>query len=129
MIIIFIWTMTFDSCLHSFCLSIFILLGIFILLILPIFWNINTIILKIITNCFSIFISYFWIMLLFISWYFSISCLFKCKIVSIFIHNTIPFTWYFHIFRLIYIVNCFSIITLYISIMFPLVWNINFFLS
>ena len=86
MIIFFIWYfLLFISLIHSFSLIVFIFFWIFVLFILPIFWNYNSIIPKIITYSITIFIPYLWIMLLLFTWYNSFYSLFHSLSLSIFI--------------------------------------------
>ena len=79
MIIFFIWYfLLFISLIHSFSLIVFIFFWIFVLFILPIFWYLNSIIPKIVTNCITMIISYLWIKLILFIWYYSLFSLFKC---------------------------------------------------
>ena len=78
MIIFFIWNFLFFVGLnHSFSLIVFISFWIFILLILPIFWYLNSIIPKIVTNSITIIISQLRIKLILFIWYYSLFSLFK----------------------------------------------------
>ena len=114
------------------CLSsikfIFISFWIFILFILPIFWNYNTIIPQIITYCISFIISYFRIMMILFTWYntlhcqlhsFSLSILIFIRIVIIFI----LFILYLLFFNLLFFIFLFNF--LFIFHTFPFIRNLN----
>ena len=80
MIIFFIWhLLPIISLMHSFCkiISFFCFWWILILLILPSFWYIYSIIPKIIANSITIIISQLRIKLIFFIWYYSLFSLFK----------------------------------------------------
>ena len=77
MIIFLIWYLLFIiSLMHGFCkiISFFCFWWILILFILPIFWNNNAIIPKIITHSITIIIFQFYIMLILIFWYNTFHC-------------------------------------------------------
>ena len=125
MIIFFVWYFLFvSSLMHSFCKisSSLIFWWIFILLILPSFRNHNTIIPKIITNCVSIFISYFWIMLVLFIWYYSLHSKFHSFSLFLFIF-----------FEIITIILLFILYLLFFNFFFlfftfPIIWYIYLFL-
>ena len=94
MIIFLIWYFFLYNTLHCICSSIFIFIWILILFILPLFWNHNTIIPKIITNCITIIVSQFWIKLILFIWYYSLFSLFKC--INLILCQFLLVFWYFN---------------------------------
>ena len=81
MIIFLIWYLLFIiSLMHGFCkiISFFCFWWILILLILPSFWYIYSIIPKIVTNCITMIVSQLRIKLILFIWYYSLFSLFKC---------------------------------------------------
>ena len=95
MIIFLIWYLLFIiSLIHSFSFSILIFFWIFILPILPLFWNLYTIIPKIITHCMIIIIFNIRIVIILFIRYLSIHSLYHSISLTLFITKS-PFFRYF----------------------------------
>ena len=130
MIIFLIWYfLLFVSLMHCLSKSILIFFRIFVLFILPIFWNYNTIIPQIITYCISFIISYFRIMMILFTWYntlhchihsFSLTILISIRIIIIFL-IFILYLLFFNLLFFIFLNNFLFIITN----TFPLTRNLN----
>ena len=140
-IIFFIWYFSLYSIFHSICniiptMIVFLILlfkiktfWIFILIILPIFWNINSIVPKIITYSMIIIIFYIWIMIILYFRYLSFYGLFHSFCLSIIISFRIKIIFilfilyllFFNFFFFIFLFNFLFIITN----TFPLTRNLN----
>ena len=139
MIIFLIWyLLLFVSLMH--CLSsikfIFISFWIFILFILPIFWNINFIIPKIITYCISFIILYFRIMMILFTWNntlhcqlhsFSLTILISIRIIIIFL-VFILYLLFFNFLFFIFLFNFLLFNFFFLFFTFPIIWYIYLFL-
>ena len=128
MISIFIRYLFIHSLCHSLSTSIIIWLGKFILFILPLWRNLNTIVPKIITYSMSLIISYLWIMLVLFIWYYSSHCYFHSLSLSIAIFSRIiiVFLIFFvcinFILRILYLWCIIKVKMIYLCA--KLIWNI-----